>query len=129
MKLVKIKNKYMYTPKTKKEAKNYIPDGTHIYAAYKDKESGETRLVQMTHMLEDRKEKRLRKGELLMVKLPNVDMPSGVKNEYFSKDVNGNDIDLAKVKAKDVKSKSGKATYLCKPLADKIKAFAQKRLK
>ena len=129
MKLVTIKNKYMYKPATPEEKKKYKPNGVHLYAAYTDEETKELRLVQMTHVIEEQKAAKIKRGKLLMVKLPNVDMPSGVKNEYFSKDVDGNAIDLAKVKAQNIKSKSGKATYVRKPMADKIKAFAKKRHK
>lgn len=129
MKLVTIKNKYMYKPTTPEEKKKYKPNGVHLYAAYTDEETKELRLVQMTHVLENRKEKKIKSGKLLLVKLPNVDMPSGVHNSYYCKDVNGDAIDLAKVKAQNVKSKSGKATYVRKPMADKIKAFAKKRHK
>lgn len=84
MKLVTIKNKYIYKPATPEEKKNYRPNGSHIYAAYTDEKTGETRLIQMTHVIE---------------------------------------------KSKENKIKSGKATYVRKPLADKIKAHAKNRHK
>ena len=55
-----------------------------------------------------------------------VDMPSGVKNEFYTKDIDGDPIDLKKIKAADVPGKKKKATYIRKPLAEKIVAFAKK---
>ena len=127
MKLVTIKNKYIFRPRTDKEAAKYKPNEAHIYAAYTDEETGETRLVQMTHLYEERKRIGIKQGYILPVKLPNVEFPSGTHDYYYSKDIDGKPIDLKKVKAKNLNSKSGKATYVRKPLADKIKAFAKKR--
>lgn len=141
MKLVMIKNKYIFKPdpakkkkarkaKTgKQEEKPYEPNGKHIYAVYKDKKNGETRLVQMTHLYEPIKAKGVKQGYLLPVKLPNVDMPSGVNNSYYTKDVDGAPIDLKKIEAKDVEGKKKKATYIRKSLADKIIRFAKHRRK
>ena len=56
-------------------------------------------------------------------------MPSGVKNEFYTKDIDGDPIDLKKIKAADVPGKKKKATYIRKPLAEKIIAFARKRRK
>lgn len=129
MKIVTIKNKYIFGPKAGRGTKKYDPNEAHIYAVYKDDKSGETRLVQMTHLYEPRKRDAIKQGHILPVKLPNVEFPSGVNNSYYIKDINGEPIDLKKVKARDIKGKSKKATYLRKPLADKIKAFAKKKRK
>ena len=83
----------------------------------------------MTHVIEPRKQADIKKGTLLMVKLPNVDMPSGVKREYFVKDAKGALIDLKKMEAKNIETKSGKATYVSKSLANKITDFAKKERK
>lgn len=128
MKIVTIKNKYIYK-KNPKDENEYKPEGSHIYAVYKDQKSGETRLVQMTHLYDPKKTKGIKQGYLMPVKLPNVEFPSGVNNSYYSKDVNGNPIDLKQIKAKDVPGKTKKATYVSKPLADKITAFAKKKHK
>lgn len=168
MKLVTIKNKYIYKPagyksaddqpkadekksaqkdtaekaksgqdetqgpkqaEKQKRSERYKPNQAHIYAVYKDKATGETRLIQMTHVIEPKKEKAIKKGYLMPVKLPNVDMPSGVNNSYYNKDINGDPIDLQKIKAKDIEGKKKKATYIRKSLAEKIIAFAQKKHK
>lgn len=129
MKLVKIKNKYIYKPdeSNPEEVKKYKRNGSHIYAVYKDKETGELRAVQTTHLYEEKKVSRIRKGVLLEMRLPKVEFPSGVKGEYYACDINGDPIDLKKVKAINVGGK--KANYLPKAKADKIKAFAKKRVK
>lgn len=141
MKLVTIKNKYIFKPdeppkpKKKKDGekegpeKKYNPNQAHIYAVYKDKETGETRLIQMTHVIEPQKKSAIKMGRLMMVQLPNVDMPSGVKNEYYTIDINGDPIDLKKIKAADIPGKNKKATYVRKSLAEKIIAFAKKKHK
>lgn len=128
MKLVTIKNKFIFKPGSKSK-KKYKPEQAHIYAAYRDKKSKQTRLIQMTHVIEPRKQADLKKGNLLMVKLPNVDMPSGVRNQYYTKDISGAPIDLKKMEAKNIETKSGKATYVSKPLAKKIVGFAKKEHK
>lgn len=125
MKLVTIKNKFIFKPTSKSEKTKYKPEQAHIYAAYKDKKSKQTRLIQMTHVIEPRKKADIKKGNLLMVKLPNVDMPSGVRSQYYTKDVKGAAIDLKKVEAKNLPNKTGKATYVRKSLADKITNFAK----
>ncbi len=126
MKLVTIKNKFIFKPISEAQKNKYKPEQAHIYAAYKDKKSKQTRLIQMTHVIEPRKQADIKKGNLLMVKLPNVDMPSGVKREYFVKDAKGALIDLKKMEAKNIETKSGKATYVSKSLANKITDFAKK---
>lgn len=126
MKLVMIKNKFIFKPTSKSQKKKYQPEQSHIYAAYKDKASKQTRLIQMTHVIEPRKQADIKKGNLLMVKLPNVDMPSGVKREFYTKDITGASIDLKKLEAKNLPNKTGKATYVSKPLATKITDFAKK---
>lgn len=129
MKLVTIKNKYIFKPDSKKakEIAKYKPNEAHIYAVYKDKQTKETRLIQMTHLIEEKKKIGIQRGYLMMVQLPNVEFPSGVKNEYFFKDVDGNPIDLKKLKAKNINGKSKKPTYLRKKLSDQIIGFAKKR--
>ena len=125
MKLVTVKNKYIFKPQKKTD--KYKPEQAHIYAAYRDKKTNETRLIQMTHLYEPKKKKGIKRGYLLPVKLPNVEFPSGVNNSYYAKDVRGDPIDLKKIKARDITGKTKKATYIRKPLADKIIRFAKKK--
>lgn len=126
MKLVKIKNKYMYTP-AENEKENYKPEGIHIYAVYKDKTTGATVAIQTTHLLEHKKVLKIISKKLLPIKLPDIDFMSGIKKGLIVQDVNGNPLDLKKVKAVNVKE--GKTTYLRKSQADKIKAFAGKKVR
>ena len=43
MKIVKIKDKFMYKPKTARERAKYKPDGSHTYLVYSDRKTGEIR--------------------------------------------------------------------------------------
>ena len=112
----------MYKPKLGEEAK-YNPEGTHIYAVQTDKKTKETYAVRLTHVYEPKKEKKIKSGQLMVLKLPNVEFPSGVTNRRTTKDVNGKPLDLKTVQAVNLNSK--KATYLSKSQADKINKFSE----
>ena len=122
MKLVKIRDKYMYKPITPAQKAKYNPNGVHTYLVYKDKRSGEVRAIRTTHMYEPQKEKLLEKGGLMVVKLPKIKYPSGIRNGYVTTDINGNPLDLKAVKAylrrsnnipmSVLKSKDGKRKWL-----------------
>ena len=99
MKLVKIRDKYMYKPITPAQKAKYNPNGVHTYLVNKDKRSGEVRAIRTTHMYEPQKEKLLEKGGLMVVKLPKIKYPSGIRNGYVTTDINGNPLDLKAVNA------------------------------
>lgn len=122
MKLVKIKNKYMFRPK-KGQEKDYEPEGVHIYAVETDKNTKETWAVRLTHVYEPVKEKRIKKGQIIVMKFPNITFPSGVTNKRTTKDIDGNPLDLKKVKAVNVSPNT--TTYIPKAQADKIKSFSK----
>lgn len=86
MKLVKVKNKYMF------ESEKVSPDAEHYYLHYYDRKSKETRLIQLTHIYEKPYEKtvKLRKNFLTEMKFKDLYLPSGVNNNYLNTDVNGN---------------------------------------
>ncbi len=122
MKLVKIKNKYMFLPK-KGQEKDYEPEGIHIYAVETDKKTKETWAVRLTHVYEPIKVKKIKKGQIIVMKLPDVQYPSGVTNTRMTKDVHGQPLDLKKVDAININPK--KATYLSRAQAEKIKSFSK----
>lgn len=125
MKLVKIRDKYMYKPITPAQKAKYNPNGVHTYLVYKDKRSGEVRAIRTTHMYEPQKEKLLEKGGLMVVKLPKIKYPSGIRNGYVTTDINGNPLDLKAVNAINYGGK--KAVYVSTYQAKKIRQFARKK--
>ena len=116
MKLFKIKNKYMYQAKTKKEENE-----KHIYAIYRDKKTKELRAIRTTHLYEPDKVTQIRRGTLRVEKFPNVKYPSGVFNKYTIKDINGKPLTYKGVRAKRV-SKSN----IPRRQAKRIKKFAKR---
>ena len=125
MKLVKIRDKYMYKPITPAQKAKYNPNGVHTYLVYKDKRSGEVRAIRTTHMYEPQKEKLLEKGGLMVVKLPKIKYPSGIRNGYVTTDINGNPLDLKAVNA--INYGGDKAVYVPTYQAKKIRRFARKK--
>ncbi len=88
MRLAIIKNRYIYD-------KNDL-NGVHHYGIYYDRKAKEYRAVQLTHLY-NRDEKRfvqLRKGFLSPIKLKEFETPTGIRNEYYATDVDGNKIDI-----------------------------------
>ncbi len=125
MKLVKIRDKYMYKPITPVQKAKYNPNGVHTYLVYKDKRSGEVRAIRATHMYEPHKEKLLEKGSLMVVKLPKIKYPSGIRNGYVTTDINGKPLDLKAIHA--INYGGQKAVYLPTYQAKKIQRFARKK--
>ncbi len=122
-KIVKIKNKYMFTP-TEKNSKDYKPDGVHTYIVFKDT-AGHTFAIRTTHLYEKKKFDQLEKKILMAMKLPNIKYPSGVRRGIISTDVEGKELDLNKVHAVNISGKRG--TYLTKKQAEKVIKFACKK--
>lgn len=125
MKIVKIKDKFMYKPKTARERAKYKPDGSHTYLVYSDRKTGEIRAIRTTHLYEDRKIKQIESGRLMVEKLPKVKYPSGIRNSYVSTDVTGRPLDLKKVKAVNYGGKN--AVYIPTKKAKSIQRFANKK--
>lgn len=92
MRLFKIKNKYMYNSQNN----DYKPNGNHTYAVYKDKKTGKYRAIQLTHLFETKKVAQIEKGQLLIENFNYFKYPTGVKNNYYDKDINGNILDFGK---------------------------------
>ena len=115
MRLVKIKNSYLF--------KSDNPKGVHTYAVYYDKKNKENRAIALTHLYvkDDKRFKQVRKGNIMVSKFKEFDTPTGVKNYYYSKNINGNKINLKDIEVVKVSKK-----FLPKLQADKIKKFAFK---
>ena len=119
MRLVKIKNKYLF--------KSGNPNGTHTYAAYYDKKNKRYNAVQLTHLyVKDKKRfEQVKQGMLMVAKFKEFDVPSGVKNSYFYKNVTGGKIDLKdKNNVRLVSTRN-----LSKKQSEKIRLFAKKKHK
>ena len=88
MRLVKIKNKYLFNSNN--------PNGTHTYAAYYDRANKRYNAVQLTHLYvkDDKRFKQVKRGDIMVTKFKEFDVPSGVRNQYYNKNINGSKIDL-----------------------------------
>ena len=119
MRLVKIKNRYLY--------KGNDPNGVHTYAVYYDNKSKKNRAVGLTHLYvkDEKRFKQVTKGNIMVMKFKEFDVPSGVKNSYFDKNVQGKKIDLKdKSNVKFISQR-----YLKKAQSDRIKNFAKRKEK
>ena len=117
MKLAKIKNKYMY--KTKPE-----DEGTHYYLVYYNREKKRYNAIQLTHLYIKDKNRfiQVNKGLIIVEKLKEFDVPSGVRIDVYDKNVYGGKIDLHD-KKNVVKVYP---RYLSKKQSDRVKAFIKK---
>ena len=115
MRLANIKNKYFFNSEN--------PDGFHTYAVYYDRKSKNYRAVQLTHLYvkDEKRFRQVSKGHVKIMKFKEFDVPSGVRNQYYSSNVRGQAIDLHD---KNVLSISKR--HLSKYQSDTIKAFAKK---
>ena len=115
MKLFRIKNKYMYQSKNKKEENE-----KHIYAIYRDKKTKELRAIRTTHLYEKGKARQIDQGILKVEKFHGIKHPSGVSNKYTRMDINGKPLTYKGVKAKRL-SKSN----IPRRQAKRIRKFAK----
>ena len=115
MRLVNIKNRYMF--------KSSNPNGIHTYATYYDRKNKQYNAVQLTHLYvkDANRFKQVSKGNIMVTKFKEFDVPSGVRNQYYNKNVNGGKIDL-----KDKNVTYIAKRHLTKKQSDKIKLFANK---
>ena len=116
MRLAKIKNKYLF--------KSDDPEGIHTYAVYYDRKKREHHAIGLTHLYVKDKTRfnQVKRGMLMVENFKEFkNIPSGVKNFYYSKDKNGKKINL-----KDNNVVKVHKRFLPKKQADKIKKFAYK---
>lgn len=119
MRLVKIKNRYMF--------KSSNPNGVHTYATYYDRQNKRYNAIQLTHLYvkDANRFKQVSKGNIMVTKFKEFDVPSGVRNQYYNKNVNGGKINLNDKSNVKLVSKR----HLNKKQSDKIKLFANKPYK
>ena len=72
------------------------PNGTHDYLIYQDKKTNEICAVELTHLYKKDKYNfsLIDRGILKKMRFGHRETPSGVNNGYFSKNVNGNPLNL-----------------------------------
>ena len=118
MRLAKIKNKYLFNSSN--------PEGNHTYAVYYDRKNKCYRAVGLTHLYVKDKQRfrQVKQGRIMIMKFKDFDVPSGVKNSYFDKNVSGGKINL-----KDKNILSITPRHLSKKQSNQIKRFANKREK
>ena len=121
MRLFKIQNKTMYKAKTEEDKKN--ENKYHTYAVYQDKKTKEYRAIQLTHIYDPKRQKQLEKGHLKLEKLSKFKYPSGIRNEYYTHDINGNALDFGR------KSNKKSLGSIPSKQAKRIKKFATKKIK
>lgn len=115
MRLAKIKNRYLY--------KSDNPNGIHTYAVYYDEKTKTNNAVALTHLYikDDKRFKQVKKGNIRVEKFKEFDVPSGVQNYYYSKTVDGTNIDLKNTdNVKFIGSR-----FLSKSRSERIKKFAK----
>jgi hypothetical protein len=112
---MKIRDRFLFNSST--------PNKEHTYAVYYDRKNKEYRAVQLTHLYlkDEERFKKLNKGLFLKEKFKRFEVPSGVRNYYYSKDVSGNNFMPEKVAAYDIDKK-----HLPKAQSDRIKKFVKK---
>lgn len=88
MKIVKIKNRYMFNSNN--------PPGTHDYLVYKDSKTNEVRAIPLTHLYYPDKRRffQMHQGYLKKMYFNHRDTPTGVNNYYLTNNVYGSSIDL-----------------------------------
>lgn len=94
MKLVKIKNKYMFKSKR--------PNQEHIYLLEYDRHTQSYKAIQTTHLYEIPKNKqdKIKKGFLKEMVFKKLHFPSGIKKGTYVKTLSGDKITLKSVRAK-----------------------------
>ena len=113
MRLAKIKNKYLF--------KGDKPEGTHTYAVYYHRPTKRYRAVGLTHLYvkDDKRFKQVKKGNIRIEKFKEFDVPSGVRNFYFDKNIFGKKIDLSDTENVPKVEKR----YLSKAQSERVKKF------
>ena len=116
MRLIKIKNRYLFNSNE--------PNGVHTYAVYYDRKKKEYRAVALTHLYikDDKRFKQVKRGNIAIEKFKEFPVPSGVKNYFYSRNVNGGKIDVNDTA--NIKFVSRR--YISTKQSNRIKNFAKK---
>lgn len=114
MRLVKIRNKYLFNSNKS--------NGTHTYAVYYDKQTKQNRAIALTHLYvkDEKRFKQVKKGNIMIANFKEFETPTGVQNYYYSQNTSGKKINL---KDKDVVKVHKR--FLPKKQADRLKKFAK----
>lgn len=114
MRLVKIKNKYLFNSDN--------PNGVHTYAVYYDNRTKQNRAIALTHLYikYDKRFKQVKKGNIMVSKFKEFETPTWVQNYYYSKNTSGKNISL---KDRDIVKVNRR--YLPNKQANEIKRFAK----
>ena len=113
MGIYRIKNKYIYR-KSKKDKHKYNEDGYHDYIGIHSDRDNTYNLIGLTHVLDPKRQKQIMRKNIKIMTFKayrtqnGVDIPSGVNKRIITSDVNGDPMDLDRVKAESVKN--GKLT-------------------
>ena len=96
-------------------------------STYYDRKNKRYNAIQLTHLYikDANRFKQVSKGNILVTKFKEFDVPSGVRNQYYNKNINGGKINLND--KSNVKLVSNR--HLNKKQSDKIKLFANKPYK
>lgn len=115
VRIARIKDSYIFDKNSK---------GSHLYAVYYVRSSRSYRAVGLTHLYtpDPNRFNQVKKRILMKTKFPNFETPSGVDNKFYSKNINGGNIDL---KSKDILSISKR--HLPAKQAKSIIGFAKKK--
>lgn len=115
MRIARIKDSYIF---------DKTSNGSHLYAVYYDRANRCYRAVGLTHLYvpDSNRFNQVKRGLLMKTKLPNFETPSGVDNKFYSRNINGGNIDL---KSKDILSISKR--HLPAKQAKSIIGFAKKK--
>lgn len=120
MKLAKIKNKYMYETR---------PDdnGSHYYLIFYNHKEKRYEAAQLTHLyIKDNKRfKQVKKGNILVEKFKEFDVPSGVRNTIYKTNVHKTNINMDDMN--NVSPVSNR--YLSKKQSNRIFTFLKSKKK
>lgn len=119
MKLYKIRNEYLFDSDK--------PKGFHTYAVYYDKQNKRYNAIQTTHLYtkDENRFRQVRRGNIAIAKFKEFDVPSGIKNSYFSQNKNGTKINVNdKYNVIPISSR-----HLSKKQSDFLKSFARREEK
>lgn len=116
-----IRDKFMFKDSKNKE----ITDDTkkHKYVVYHDENGKVDRVVETTHLYEEKKVDKIRGGLLKAYQFSGDEFPSGVENQYITTDVNNKPLKSVDIQEKPDKARIDEAQALS------IHNFAKKKRK
>lgn len=130
MRLAKIKNKYMFdcskydSKDQSKQNKSINPEGTHYYLVFYDVKKKCYVAIQTTHLYykDEKRFKQVKKGFIIVEKLKEFEVPTGIKKDVYNNNTSGGPIDLTDKENVRFVSKR----YLSSKQSNRIKNFVKK---